>query len=182
MRNLAAMMLVLGLLSFGTAADALPISACVANNGGNTQVCDLWESDSTGAPSEVSSPAANLAVKFDWIAQYVIVYDDIAKTIVSDVVKVDLQSAVLYSSGYSGFATILSDALASNYSSIVEDSSGFATFQQRFVFPGTDGCCDTFNVHSGDTPDPTPAPEPASIALVAAGLIAARVVRRRSHR
>jgi hypothetical protein len=151
---------------FGSNAYALPISECV-NNGDDTQTCDLWQSDASGNPSKVSSPATSaFAPDFgaDWAPRWVLVYGLTRKGLpkkqpshVVVVTKSDpsisglfADTAILYTRSLSRtFRSILKQAKAAlpcvdNRETsacqlkIVRDADGLATFQQPFVFDSSD--------------------------------------------
>ena len=159
-KKLQLLLIAVGLFMFGTDAHAVPVSACVFN-ANNTQVCDLYESDASGNPSEISSARTQSPYGADWTPRWVVVYKDAAMQTPSFVVQIVkslppvlngmfAEEAFLYSDGYANFATILAIALATPGCNadntdtlpcllkIVENAQGIATFDQPFVFDSSD--------------------------------------------
>ena len=131
-KKLQSLLIAVGLFVYGSTAHALPVSECVYD-ANNTQICDLYESDESGNPSETSSartqnnpvnspPGTVAPYGADWAPRWVVVYKDAAMQNASSVVQVIkslppvldgmfAEEAFLYSDGYANFATILDIAL-----------------------------------------------------------------------
>ena len=183
-----------GVLANG-GAFAAPSSGCVQNELNQAgapidQICNLYEFDSFGSPSEVSS-ANSIFTPASWDEGYVQIFDPATvgvAPVLSDVLVFSLDDSqndlvTLYSfddgggapPGFPGF-TAIGDLLGS----VTEDSTGFATWNECYAPDcGVDANDqihpDIINVFS----PPEGVPEPVTLSLLGAGLVGAAALRRR---
>ena len=150
-------------------ATALPLSGCTLN--GESQTCNLYESDPNGSPSEISSVNSAFA---EWTPGYFKVYDNsLSSGVISDIVIFTSSTATLYSfddggsppPGYPGNPSIL-------LGTTTEDQNGFADFLVASV------TIDRIDIFS----PPDAVPEPVTVSIFGAGLVGAAAMRRRRKR
>jgi len=117
-----------GLVLFVSNAHALPVSECI-DHGDYTQTCDLWQSNASGNPAKVSSPATSaLADNFgaDWTPRWVLVYgltrNNTPKLKPSHVVLVTKSNPPLFPGLFADTAILYTRSLSRTWRSILSQA------------------------------------------------------------
>ncbi|HYL72795.1 MAG TPA: PEP-CTERM sorting domain-containing protein [Bryobacteraceae bacterium] len=168
-----------------TVARAAPVSSCTANMSGVGITCNVFESDVSGNPSEMSNI---FSLGTSAVAGYVVLLEASG----ADQTNVANWSDVLHfiddGGGFASTAQLLSDGCncfpsfatvnAAGGAFIVETQTGTGddfTDSTQYSPSGTD----VYNIFSGAPVNETgDVPEPASVALLGGGLVASMVVER----
>lgn len=166
MKKTLMVIVALALVSVARPAKADPISSCAANALGG-QTCNIYETDTSGNPSDTSSVTSTA---FFQTTGYLILLDNTNGNTNtanwSDLAVFTGNTIQLFSDGTWSSAQASAALAASNTQFVLENATAptFYTPDQGF---------DQYNFYSPGTPvTGTPMPEPGTLPLLGAGLIA----------